>query len=224
MSLQEVSVIFQNSVDLQVFERSPSEFLVSLTQGARGVEVSGKTANRVIYDIYGCNAPSSELTGETVLNFQRQKHIADYSATALQTLGEFVQWRLEKKTKEHSEKLLKWSGINDDTREETADLAISTLQYKFREKSIASCALAACFLFPSSLNHKFRSLLQVASIQVQKNTARSWIRKTYPEVSIKPSKSTPEELFKKVAIAILLRHKSRALNTRLAFWAPPALI
>lgn len=225
MSLQEVSVLFQNAVDLQVFERASTEFLVSLSGDVRGVEVSGKTATRLVSEIYGCNQyPSSELTEETILNFRKQKHIADYSESCLQTLGEFVQWRLGKKTKEHSERLLKYSGINDDTREEVTGLAIDTLQYKFRQKSIASCALAACFLFPSSLNHKFRSLLHEAVLQVQKRTAKSWIRKTYPEVSIKSSKSTPEELFKKVAIAILLRHKSRALDTRIAFWGPPMLV
>ncbi|AMQ10628.1 hypothetical protein [Brazilian marseillevirus] len=223
MSEQEVAVIFQNAVDYQVFQRSFSDFLMSLTNPARGVEVSGKTASFVVSDVYGCNPPSSELLPETVLNFRKQKHIADYSDSALQTLGEFVQWRLEKKTKEHSEKLLKYAGINDDTKEEVAGLAIDMLQHKFREKTIASCALAACFLFPSSLNHKFRSLLQVASIQVQKNTVRSWIRKTYPEVLIS-LKDKPYDLFKKVAVAILLRHASRALNTRLAFWAPPVLV
>ncbi|AQQ73927.1 hypothetical protein [Kurlavirus BKC-1] len=225
MSLQEVSVIFQNAVDLQVFERASTEFLVSLSGNARGVEVSGKTASRLVSEIYGCNQyPSSELTEETILNFRKQKHIADYSESCLQTLGEFVQWRLEKKTKEHSERLLKYSGINDDTREEVTGLALEMLQHKFGQRgTIASCALAACFLFPSSLNHKFRGLLLTASIQAQKKTARSWVRKNYPEVSLS-LKDKPYDIFKKVAIAILLRHKSRAMDTRISFWAPPALV
>lgn len=223
MSLQEVSVLFQNAVDLQVFEWSFVDFLSSLREKARGVEVSGKTATRLVSEIYGCNPPSSKLTEETILNFRKQKHIADYSDAALQSLGEFVQWRLENKTKEHSERLLKYSGINDDTREEVAGLAIDALQYKFRQKSITSCALAACFLFPSSLNHKFRSLLHEAVLQVQKRTAKSWVRKNYPEV-LMTLKDKPYDLFKKVAIAILLRHKSRALNTRIAFWGPPMLV
>lgn len=224
MSLQEVSVIFQNAVDLQVFERASTEFLVSLSGNARGVEVSGKTASRLVSEIYGCNPPSSELTEETILNFRKQKHIADYTESALQSLGEFVQWRLENKTKEHSERLLKYSGINDDTREETTSLALEMLQHKFGQRgTIASCALAACFLFPSSLNHKFRSLLLTASIQVQQKTARSWVRKNYPEVSLS-LKDKPYDIFKKIAIAILLRHKSRAMDTRISFWAPPALV
>ncbi|ALH06771.1 hypothetical protein PMV_073 [Port-miou virus] len=223
MSEQEVAVLFQNAVDFQVFRWSFVDFLSSLREKARWVEVSGKTATAIVSDIYGCNPPSSKLTDETILSFRKQKVLADYSDAALQSLGEFVQWRLEKKTKEHSERLLKYSGINDDTREEVTGLAIDALQYKFREKTIASCALAACFLFPSSLNHKFRRLLHEAVLQVQKRTARSWVRKNYQEV-LMTLKDKPYDLFKKVAIVILLRHKSRALDTRIAFWAPPMLV
>ncbi|BAU80021.1 hypothetical protein A9K97_gp330 [Tokyovirus A1] len=222
---QEAPVIFQNAVDFQVFEKSPSEFLLSLHEGfARGVDVSGKTASRVVSNIYGCNPPSAEISNETRRKFRSLKYIAEISESALQTLGEFCQWREEKATKEHADKLLRYSGVNDTTRKEVALLALNILQQKFTPKNtIASCALAACFLYPSSLSTSFRKKLGIAGVQCLKKTARTWIKKNYPNAEILKG-DNEAQLFSKVAVEILVSQASTAMDTRFAFWAPPALV
>nr|WRK65501.1 hypothetical protein MarFTME_456 [Marseillevirus futianmevirus] len=222
---QEVPVIFQNAIDLEVFERNQGDFIASLREGfARNVEISGKTAGVLISDIYGCNPPSSELSDSTVRKFRSLSYAASISPSALQTLGEFCQWREEKATKEHAEKLLRYSGINDETRREVASMAIDMLQRKFGLPNTKfSYAIAACFLFPSSLNLSFRKSIHRAFLESQKRTARSWVKKNHPDVVVLKS-DNDVQIFAKVAVDILLSYGSHAMDTRFAFWAPPALV
>nr|WNL49995.1 hypothetical protein MarFTMF_479 [Marseillevirus sp.] len=223
---QEVAVIFRNAVDLEVFRRSHVDFIESLKEGfARGVtEVSGKTASDVVSVIYGCNPPSSEISEKTAREFLSLSQTAHLSPSALQTLGEFCQWREKNATKEHAEKLLRYSGINDETRREVASLALEMLQKKFSAvPSKSSYAMAACYLFPSSLNGLFRRRLHTAFLESQKRTAKSWLKRNYPDVVI--SKNDNDiRIFAKAAVEILLSQRSRAMDTRFAFWAPPALV
>ncbi|AVR52826.1 hypothetical protein MarSH_121 [Marseillevirus Shanghai 1] len=222
---QEVPVIFQNAVDLEVFERNQGDFIESLREGfARNVQISGKTAGVLISDIYGCNPPSSEISASTARKFHSLSYMAEISPSALQTLGEFCQWREERATKEHAEKLLRYSGINDETRREVASLALDMLQRKFGLTNTKfSYAIAACFLFPSSLNGSFRKRIHRAFLESQKRTAKSWVKKNHPNVVL--SKNDGDvQIFAKVVVDILLSFRSTAMDTRFAFWAPPALV
>lgn len=222
---QEVPVIFQNAVDLEVFERNQGDFIESLREGfARNVQISGKTAGVLISDIYGCNPPSSEISASTARKFRSLSYMAEISPSALQTLGEFCQWREERATKEHAEKLLRYSGIKDETRREVASLALDMLQRKFGLPNTKfSYAIAACFLFPSSLNGSFRKRIYRAFLESQKRTVKSWVKKNHPNVVL--SKNDRDvQIFAKVVVDILLSFRSTAMDTRFAFWAPPALV
>ncbi|ALX27417.1 hypothetical protein GMAR_ORF42 [Golden Marseillevirus] len=218
MSLQqEVTVLFRNVVDHLLFARSLTDFFMFLSgEDQRGVLVTEKDVERILPVIYGCHPPASEPTTETLFEFSRQRHMAEYTPGALQKMSDFVQWRMQNKRDEYAVMLTEKADVNDSTFSEKAQLSLFNLQRRMGDISVPSCILAAATLSGSSRDAVFRDELYQLVLNSRKTNFRSWAKQNY-QVEIKPGELIYSGV-EKVVIKILAAHRTQVLDSRVAFW------